>query len=117
MPGGLEHDGDAAHIVAPVLARRRLGLVEVEADGLVHQQRVHAKRPVASRRDRRIGRKLQRRRQHEAVIIVGVLADQVDPAGRAIELRLAAELRLKIPTMLAGSITWPLELPSIRVRP
>ena len=70
----------AAVDVAPEALARRFG--EREPDGLVELPRVHpmpaARRPA----DRHFGALRNRDRQHEAVVVVGVLAEQVDAAGR-----------------------------------
>ena len=50
---------------------------------------------VGARRRRHPGRQLQRRRHDEAVVVIGVLADQIDAARRAIEPRRAAEFPLE----------------------
>ena len=91
VAGTLQHQCLAEDVIAPVLPRRRVRFVEIELERLVHQERADPEFPVRPRRDRGDGRQLQRRREDEAVIVVGVLADDIDAARGPIELRLPAE--------------------------
>ncbi len=49
----------------------------------------HARSIVGARGPGDIDSKIDRRRQHEAVIVIGVLADKIDPSRRAKQQRLA----------------------------
>jgi len=46
MTGALEHQRDAADVVAPVFSRFRVLFVEVEFECVVHQERADAERAV-----------------------------------------------------------------------
>ena len=88
----LQHRRDAEHVVRPVVTTaRRGGRVEVELARGVHEHGVDADPAVVTRRAGDERRKIQRRRHDEAVVVVGVLADQVDSSRRAADRRLAAE--------------------------
>ena len=79
----------AAHMVAPAAAgeMRRLGAEREAVIGLllVERQRVHL--TVIARSGGDPGVAVDGHRQHEAIVVIGVFADQVDPAGRAREHR------------------------------
>ncbi len=77
----LQRPGHPAHVVGP-----RAGppgqVIEVEGVALPEIQRVDRHLPVARRPQRDPGRPINGHRQHEAIVVIGVLADQVDAAGR-----------------------------------
>ena len=90
-PALLQHHGDAEHIVRPLVPAARRRGVEVERARLVHDHRIDAEPPVRPRRGGDEGGEFERRRHDEAVVVVGVLADQVHPPRRAADFRHAAE--------------------------
>ena len=49
--------------------------------------RIDAQHAIARWRRRDKARQLERDRQHKAEVVVGVLADQIDAAGRAVDVR------------------------------
>ncbi len=79
----LQHERDAEDIVGPVASRDRGRGIKIELARLVHDHRVDPEPPVGPRRRRGQGGEFERRRHDEAIVIVGMLADQIDAAGRA----------------------------------
>ena len=98
MAGSRERLGHALNVVEPVMLG--LFLAENEAVNCLSDAELRAPRAhpiVGPPRDRRDGRLRNRRRQHESVVVVGVLADQVDAAecfgaGRRRDAEQSAEL-------------------------
>ena len=87
---GADLGDDAEHVVGPAAIgrqqRRRSALVRlVEIDG----EQAVAEPAVGCDRER--DRTVDGRGEHEPLVVVGVLADQVDAAGRADDERLGAE--------------------------
>ena len=72
------------------------GLVEIELARLVHEQRIDADLPVGARGAGDEGGEIQRGRHDEAVVVVGVLSDQVHPSGRAAHRRHSAEAQAEL---------------------
>src|SRR5216684_5857006 len=70
---------------------------------LVEIGRVNDQSRVGPRRDRHPDIQIDRHRQHEAIVVVGLLADQVDPAGGAENSRLVPEERPKFLTQLEST--------------
>ena len=83
-------------VVGPVVAAARRRRVEIEFARLVHDHRIDGETPVGPGRSGGEGGELERRRHDEAVVVVGVFADEVDPAGRAADLRHAAEAEAEL---------------------
>ena len=82
-PVRLQHRSDPEHVVGPHVTAAGRGRVEIEFAGLVHEQGIDADRAIVARSGGDEGGEIERRRHDESVVVVGVLADQVDPAGRA----------------------------------
>jgi hypothetical protein len=84
-----EHPGDVGR---PPRRTARPDARQIDLDGCAGLGRVHAKEAVIARRARGIRALRQGDRQHEPVVVVGVLADEVDPSGgRPDTLRRSAE--------------------------
>ena len=83
---------DADHVVGPVVLRApaRRTSASGQSRSLPAVFGVDAQLAVARGRGAAIaGRQVQRHRQHEAEVVIGVLADQVDAAGRAVDTQAA----------------------------
>src|SRR6266851_1390834 len=70
---------------------------------LVEIGRLNDQARVGSRRDRHPYIQIDRHRHHKAIVVVGVLADQVDPPGGAENSRFLPEERLKFLTQLGSA--------------
>ena len=92
-----QHHGDAEHIVRPFVPAAGRRRVEVELARLVHDHRIDPEPPVGPRRGGDEGGEFERRRHDEAVVVVGVLADQVDPPRRAADFRPRGRSGCRIP--------------------
>ena len=80
----LEHGRDAADVIAPRAERTGAGALEIDRHAVGVRRRTHDQQPVTSRDqgDRRVA--IDGDRHDEAVVVVRVLADEIDPPGRAI---------------------------------
>ena len=79
QPGGLERPRRRRDVVDPPTAPRRDG-VQVEVATLAVRER-DSHPAVRGRDEREADLEADRGRQHEPEVVVGVLADQVDPTG------------------------------------
>ena len=79
VAGLQEARGDAAHVVAPALLTRRGDRRQIEGRLPAQIQRVQPDMSVVARRNEHARLARDGRRQHKALIVIGVLADQVDP--------------------------------------
>src|ERR1700687_168449 len=70
---------------------------------LVEIDRVNDQARVGSRCDGDPDIQIDRHRHHKAIVVVGVLADQVDPPGGAENSRFVPEERLKFLTQLGSA--------------
>ena len=77
------------------VAARRVA-VEVEFGSVVEAFRSDDQHAVVARRDGDMGRQVNRRRHHKAIVIIGMLANQVDATRRAEDARRRAEGDLKL---------------------
>ncbi len=91
-----DHGRDAEHVVRPVVPAARRGSIEVELARFVHEQGMDADLAVRAGRAGDEGGEIERRRHDETVVVVGVLADQVHPAGRAADHARAAEAQAEL---------------------
>src|SRR5271154_1972957 len=90
-PAPLQHERDPEDVVRPVAGwawRRR---IEVELARLVHDHGIDSEAPVGPLRGRGQRGEFERRRHDEAIVVVGMLADQIDAAWRATDRRYATE--------------------------
>ena len=83
-----------ARAAAAIAGRNRLGL------GVL--ARMHHDRPIVPRRRGDPGRSIERHRHHESVVVIGVLADQIDAARRAIHARRPAEPVSEVGSQIRG---------------
>ena len=90
-PAPLQHQRDAEDIVGPVAARGGRRGIEIELARLVHDHGIDPEAPVGPLRGCGQSGEFERRRHDEAIVIVGVLADQIDAAWRATDRRRATE--------------------------
>ena len=86
----LQHDRHAKDIVGPVAARGA-GRVEIELARLVHDHGINPEAPIRALRGGGQGGEFERRRHDESVVIVRMLADQIDAARRTADRRRATE--------------------------
>ncbi len=83
MPGAAQRPQHAERVAGPAAAVVGVQFVERELDELAGSlERLHRNAVVVATRDRRMRAQVDRERQHVAAVVVGVLADQIDPAGR-----------------------------------
>ena len=78
--GGEQRTRDTLRMVAPVAARRRVDLVEIQRDRLDEVLGLHDELAVAAGHGRDPGGAVERHREDETLVVVGVLADQIHPA-------------------------------------
>jgi hypothetical protein len=90
-----ERAGDALRVVAPIAARLGVRLVEIERDRLAEVLGANDELPIVARHGGDPGSTIDRARQDEAFVVVGVLADQIDPAGCALEDRVGTDAILE----------------------
>ena len=107
--GFFEEDGDAADVVAPMFARRSVFFVEIELDCFVEMFGVDIKNVIVARSDGDACGAVDCGGEDEAVVIVGVLADDVGAAGSAENARrsfvggeLAAERLAQVSELVIG---------------
>ena len=80
---GFQKLGDAPKVVAPGVRRVLLNRIETELRRIVEVKRPDANRAIAARAPRKPDIAIDGRRQHKPVVVVSVLANQVDAARRA----------------------------------
>ena len=83
MPARFQKLGHAAKIVAPGVDSVPLDSVQAELDRVIEVERVSAHRAVAARAPGEPHVTVDGGGQHKAVVVVGVLSDQVDAPRRA----------------------------------
>src|SRR5689334_6949454 len=83
MTGALEHHCDTDRVVAPVMFRGAARLVEIKLDLVVEAIRFDLQLAIVARPDRGEDGEVDGRRHDEAVVVIGVFADQIDAPGRA----------------------------------
>ena len=81
----------SARVVAPMLARRTGQCIERKADLLVVEVRIGFQDLILTFVRGNPGIKRDRRGHHEAVVIVGVVANEIDAAGRSKNTRARTE--------------------------
>src|SRR5579859_7518567 len=91
MSGTLQHDSYTLHIIAPVILR--LWSVEIKGAAFIQIAGVHLHGAALCGSDCHPAIKIDGRRHDKAVVVVGMLANQVDASGGAIE---AATLSIKV---------------------
>jgi len=79
--GASEGPGDAQRIGGPAAERLGLHIGEVDLDEFVGERAADARTGVVAHADRGDRPAVDSERQHEAFVVVGVLADEVDAAG------------------------------------
>jgi hypothetical protein len=80
--GGAHRPGHARDVGQPLPSAGRLQLVEPDLAGFAEDHRVHAQPPIGPRNTGDPRAAVDRHRQHPTVVVVGVLADQVDAPRR-----------------------------------
>ena len=83
--------GDAEHVITPSAGALRGKVVEIKFKVAGEFFRVDHELAIGSRGDRDIGRESDSGGHDEAVVVVGVFADQVDASGRAEDAGALAE--------------------------
>src|SRR5262245_16271207 len=71
---------DAEDVSEPALFWRRLRVIELKLSAIVEIFRVHANFPIPTRRTRNVSPPVDRNRQNKAIVVIRVLADDVDAA-------------------------------------
>src|SRR5262249_40758336 len=76
-----EHQCDTVHVVRPVVLRARLRVAQINFSVFVQIFRMNVQLPIITRSDRSPSIKIDCGWQYKAVIVIGVLSDQIDAAG------------------------------------
>ena len=79
--------GDPAHMIGPFLRcrRNRRGRIEAVPCALAHVERGSLDQAFGVRTNRHDGLAVDCAGQHQPVVVIDMLADQVDPSGRGVE--------------------------------
>ncbi len=83
-----EQGDDPSRVCSSQVEHWHPGLVQVEGARFVHAQRIDVENPVATRCRCNPGVQSRGCGQHQAFIVIGMFADDVDPAWRTIQSRL-----------------------------
>ena len=105
-PACVEGRGHSTHVVAPIMQGTRSHRVEIEFPALLEIQRIHLNVAIVARTDRNIGVELQRRGHHKAVVVVGVLPDEVHPPRSAKQCASACRTAYRLPHAIARRPGW-----------
>lgn len=80
---GFQFHGDAAEVIAPMVLEGGAGVIEVDGDGLLQVIGVGVEETVGAGGEGSEEGEMDGSGEDEAVVVIGVFADEVDPTGSA----------------------------------
>ena len=91
-----QHSGDSDHIVDPCLIALLRKIVEIEFETPGKLLRLQYELAISARRNSSVRRKADCGRHHEAIVVVGVFADEVDASGGSKDARTSSVNSFKL---------------------
>src|SRR6185503_13959860 len=82
IAGSLEHDRDANRIITPMPASCQVRIIKIDFYFIVEILRTDLEFAIFARRDAGPRVEINRRRHHKAVVVICVLADEIDAPRR-----------------------------------